>query len=100
MEELTLTISETFQDITKYKVIEITFRRGINPPDTSSISIFLEGDNGSLFKHRYESLIAWNLIKFVNTENFSISGKSLNTQILERLASDGVKVGTISGDPE
>lgn len=99
-EELTLTIVETFQDITKYKVIEIDFKRGINPPETSSISIFLEGDAGSFFKHRYEGLKAWNFIKFVNVENFSLLGKSLNTQILEKLDSDGIKVGVVSGDPE
>lgn len=99
-EELTLTTAETFQDILKYRVIEVDYKRGINPPDSSSISIFLEGDDGSLFKHRYTGQTAWNFLKVVNTENFAIAGKSMNTQILEKLDADGIKVGTVAGDPE
>lgn len=98
-EELILTIPETFQDITRYKVIGICFLRGINPPGTSSIKITLEGDNG-IFNHSYFDQEAWTLIKQLNTVNLSTPGNSLNARVLKRINKDGIKLGNVLGDPE
>lgn len=62
------------------------------------IKILLNGNNGHKISHSYEGITALNLLRYVNTANFSTN--SLHKQLMNRLITDGVISGTITGVPD
>ena len=62
------------------------------------IRIRIQSNAGEIIIHTISGVEATNLMIALNTANLSV--KSLQRRILERLIADGVKVGTISGDPD
>lgn len=95
MEELVLTEPVTATRA-KYKVISLTF--DLNHPSGGLVGIRLEDNLGVPFFHSYDGQAAKDYIKFVNTANFTT--KSLHKRILERLSTEGVIPGTVTGAPD
>jgi len=101
MEELVLTDPVVIPGVTKSKfhIISLTFGME-GGPDTppAIVSINLRDDNNIPHHHAYTGQEAQDFIKFVNTGNFTT--KSLNKRVLEKLSTDGILPGTVTGAPE
>jgi|SRR5215471_1639982 len=95
-ERVDLTVAITPPSITNYHVDYLTLNI-----DTGQIVVHLAGNNGeSLFK-TYDSTTnptGASLISTLNTSNNS-AGTSLIKRVYNRLITDGVLVGTVSGSP-
>ena len=108
MEELVLTdpVIKPAETTTKFKVISLTLDyegagAPVPPPAVTPVglvSIKLKDDLGKYYTHQYTGQTAIDYIKFINTANFTI--KSLHKRILERLSTDGVLPGTVTGTPD
>lgn len=102
MEELILT-SPVVQSktTTKYRVASITLdldtRASAGDPP-GLIAITLRSNLNEAIYHTYTGTIASTLIRQLNVVN--LSTKSLHKRIIERLVSDGILEGTISGVPD
>ena len=66
--------------------------------DATRIDIFLRGTNGEELRHGYSGTDARDMMTFLNRAN--LTENSLHKRILNRLITDGVINGTISGSPD
>jgi hypothetical protein len=66
--------------------------------ELKTIVIHVKSDLSERKEILYTGQVAVDYVKFINTANFSV--KSLNKWILQRLSTDGVLVGTVSGAPD
>jgi hypothetical protein len=101
MEELALTEPVVIPGITKskFRIVSTTFGVEGGPDDPPAIVMINLRDNNNIpHSHAYTGQEAADFIKFVNTGNFTT--KSLNKRILEKLSTDGVLPGTVTGAPE
>jgi hypothetical protein len=109
MEELVLTdpvvepekVSHTYRVISLTLEHESTAAAGLPVPpgfEPGLVLIQLKDNLGVPFTHRYTGQQALDYIKFINTANFTT--KSLHKRILERLSTDGVLPGTVTGTPD
>lgn len=103
MEELELTdpvvIPEQVTD--KYKVTGLNLNwESLSPPETEPglVSIQLRSNNGEPFSHQYFGVEARDMMKWMNTANFSVN--SMHKRILQKLSNDGVLPGTVTGVPD
>jgi hypothetical protein len=62
------------------------------------VGIELKDNNNERFSHSYYGTEAVNMIKFLNTAN--LTTKSLHKRVLEKLSTDGVLPGTVTGTPD
>lgn len=62
------------------------------------LRIDLIGDDGGVFSHVIEGTEAADLMNTLNKVN--LSTKSLHKRILEKLRTDGIIAGTITGTPD
>jgi len=60
--------------------------------------VTLESNLGTLLSHEYHGNEATDLMKWMNTANFSTT--SMHKRILQKLSSDGVIYGTVTGTPD
>lgn len=95
MEALTLSTPEVVPAITttEYRVSRIML-----DPDGAEISIHYRGTNGERRELRYSGADATTKMRALNKANLSL--KSLNTRLLELLATDGKRAGSVTGDPD
>lgn len=104
MEELVLTTPEVKPEEVKnkYKVTILTMNWESTPVPTETVPgqvfIQLKDNLGGYFSYSYYGQQAQDYIKFINTANFTT--KSLHKRILERLSTDGVLPGTVTGTPD
>lgn len=91
--DLTTAITNTL-----WKVGGLNINTGQHTASQASLSVTLYGANGEIKTHGFTGLQAWNLIKQLNTANLTVT--SLEKRILNKLITDGVIAGTISGLPE
>jgi hypothetical protein len=104
MEELQLTdpvvVPEKVTD--KYKVIALTMALESAMPlpntDPGHLQIQLKDNLGAFSTFSYNGTEATDLIKWINTANFSVT--SLHKRILQKLSADGKLVGTVIGVPD
>jgi len=85
----------------KYRVTRLMFfwMPAPAPVEQSFVQVGLQDEHGAAFDHRYTGQEAIDLIKGMNTANFS-TGNSMHKRILQKLSNDGVLPGTVSGTPE
>jgi len=95
METLTLAAPEVIPAITttEYRVARIML-----DPEQAEISIHYRGTNGERRELRYSGDDATTKMRALNKANLSL--KSLNTRLLELLATDGQRAGTVTGTPD
>lgn len=93
METLALTTPETKPSNTGYKVVRLLLDW-----ESALIRIELKGVNGEIKTHDYAGATATTLMNQLNTMN--LSTQSLQKRILNRLISDGVLTGTVTGSPD
>jgi hypothetical protein len=108
MEELTLTTPEVTPEVVKNKYHVVLFSMdheavamAAPPPAMSEpgvVRITLKDNLGGTLTHQYVGKTAIDFIKFINTANFTTN--SLHKRILQRLTTDGIIVGTVSGTPD
>lgn len=108
MEELVLTTPEVKPEEVKnkYHVILLTMDHeaiaGAPPPpavpEPGLVRITLKDNLGGTLTHQYTGKTAIDFIKYINTANFTTN--SLHKRILQRLTTDGIIVGTVSGTPD
>jgi hypothetical protein len=67
-------------------------------PSPGLVVIQLRDNLGVGSSYQYVGAEAMDLIRYLNTGNFSI--KSMQKRILEKLSKDGKLVGTVAGTPE
>lgn len=93
MEQLDLAVAETKPTNTRYRVAVLNL-------DWAGAQIYvgLVGLNGEAKSHTYTGATATTLMNQLNTLNMSTT--SLHKRILQRLATDGVLSGTVSGSPD
>lgn len=92
-EILTLTDFVVPPTVTSYRVAQLTIKRLPNP----IIQIRVVDNLGNIFGHIYDGDTAKDFINQLNTMNFT--NTSLENRILQRLSTDGILVGTVSGTP-
>lgn len=92
-EQLDLTTPETKPTNSFYKVERISFDW-----PAKIISISLVGQNGEAKSHSYTGTTAQTLMIALNKVDLSVL--SLHKRILNRLITDGVISGTVSGVPD
>lgn len=85
----------------KYRVVTLRFHAppAPAPVEHSAVDLTLIDEHGGTFEHRYTGQEALDLIKGMNTANFS-TGASMHKRILQKLSNDGVLPGTVSGTPD
>jgi hypothetical protein len=104
MEELELTdpVTTPPQTTASYKVTSLVLEwTRVQAPATSEpgvVSIHLRSNLGEPFAHQYLGQEATDLMKWMNTANFSTS--SMHKRILQKLSADGVLPGTVTGAPD
>lgn len=103
MEQLELTDPVTTPAVTTatFKVVGIAMHMETVAAVSGApglIVIELKDNLGVRRSQRYEGQTAIDYMKFINTANFST--KSLHKRILERLSSEGVLPGTVTGAPD
>lgn len=103
MEELVVTdpIVKPEEVISSYKVRKLTLDYkgpGVEIGVTGVVAIELEDNLGGFFRYQYEGPDAVDMMKWMNTANFSTT--SMNKRILQKLSQDGVLPGTVTGEPE
>lgn len=103
MEELVLTdpVVEPEKITSTYRVTSVTLC--IEPPDVfnlpePAVVIDLRDNHNGRFQHMYLGDQAVTMIKQLNTAN--LSTKSMHKRILEKLSTDGVLPGTVTGTPD
>lgn len=89
----TLSITSPPPQQTTWRVNEVYFNW-----DAQSIQIGLKGTNGEAKHHTYSGTTAQSLLVALNKANLSTT--SLHRRIIDRLVSDGVIAGTVSGSPD
>lgn len=102
MEQLELTDPvEKAKTIANFRVVNldldyetISFAGG----EPGVISIDLRDNNNELFTHQYFGKEATDMMKWMNTANFSVN--SMHKRILQKLSNDGVLPGTVTGAPD
>lgn len=103
MEELVLTdpIVVPAKTTDKYKVIRLNLD-WLGKAPTATVAglavITLQDNNGEVTTYHYEGQQAVDFIKFINTGNFSVN--SLHKRILQKLSTDGLLPGTVTGAPD
>jgi len=107
-EELTLTdpvvVPEKVTDT--YSVSALTLDSVVNaemalPPAVSTpgmVLVTVRDNFGVTNTHRYTGQLAQDMIKYLNTGDFTV--ESMHRKILQKLSLDGLLVGTVSGTPE
>ena len=102
-EELILTdpIVDPETVITSYKVVGLNL--DFEYPITSDqqkglVGIRLRDNLGGSLYHQYEGDEAIDMMKWMNTANFSTN--SMQKRILQKLSNDGVISGTVTGAPD
>jgi hypothetical protein len=103
MEELVLTTPEVVPEkvTATYKVVTLTLNwESLVVPETVAglVAIGLRNEHSEAFNYVYTGQAAKDYIKFINTANFTT--KSLHKRILEKLSTDGVLPGTVTGVPD
>jgi len=103
MEELVLTTPEVIPEkvTAKYKVTTLTLNwEYLQFPETvpGLVAISLRNEHEEPFYYQYTGQVAKDYIKFLNTGNFTV--KSVHKRILEKLSSDGILPGTVTGTPD
>ena len=104
MEELVLTdpIVIPEQTTASYKVIALTLDWAVVVDmvtgQTGMVRIDLKDNLGEKLTHYYHGQVALDMMKWMNTANFSVN--SMHKRILQKLTQDGVLVGTVEGAPE
>lgn len=107
MEELVLTdpVTEPAKTTNKFRVIAVLMdtEGSLTAPSpgnetTAQVRIKLKDNYNKPYEHSYTGQTALDYIKFINTANFTT--KSLHKRILERLSTDGVLPGTVTGTPD
>ena len=93
METLTLTAAIVPPSITSYRVSLLQLDW-----DGAAITIRLRGPNNEQREHIYSGSTATTLMNQLNTLNMSTT--SLHKRLLQRLVSDGVLAGTVTGSPD
>ena len=93
MEQLDLTTPLTYPSTTNWKVVKLALDWY-----GQFIEIGLLGSNGERKAHSYSGSTALTLMNQLNTLNLSTI--SLQKRVLNRLVSDGVIAGTVSGLPD
>ena len=68
------------------------------PPPPGMVAITVKDNNGATKAFQYGGLLAQDMIKFINTGDFTT--RSLHKRILEKLAANGDIVGTVTGTPD
>jgi hypothetical protein len=92
-ELITLTAPIVPPSVTDYRVTGLLLNFG-----GQKLTVELTGTNGEKLTHSYVGSTAIALMVALNKANLSI--KSLQRRVLERLVSDGVLAGAISGSPD
>jgi hypothetical protein len=67
-------------------------------PVPGFVTIAIKDNNGVRTSKSYTGVLAQNMIKFINTGDFTV--RSLHRRILEKLSADGVLVGSVVGTPD
>lgn len=104
MEELELTDPVTTPPATTatYKVVSLALDwTRVQTPTTTEpgvVTVHLRSNLGEPFSHQYLGKEATDLMKWMNTANFSTS--SMHKRILQKLSADGVLPGTVTGAPD
>ena len=107
MEELVLTEPDVKPEevTTSYRVIRMVLDwRALSapipgePPQSGLVVIVCESNLGALLTHEYTGDEAIDLMKWMNTANFSTT--SMHKRILQKLSNDGVFNGTVTGAPD
>jgi len=63
-----------------------------------TVDILLKDNLDGRLSHRYEGQPAIDMMKWLNTANFSVN--SMHKRILQKLSNDGVIPGTVTGTPD
>lgn len=84
----------------KYRVIRLSLNWYPNPApvEHSHVDIGLQDEHGAPFDHRYTGQQAIDMMKWLNTANFSTT--SMHKRILQTLSNQGILPGTVTGTPE
>jgi hypothetical protein len=84
----------------KYRVIGLILNwlPAPAPVAVCFVQVKLQDEHGAPFEHRYDGQVAIDLIKWLNTANFSTN--SMHKRILQKLSTDGVLPGTVAGAPD
>lgn len=93
MELITLTTPVTTPAITTWRVASLLLDW-----DGARIAITLRGSGGERLTHDYSGATATTLMNALNTANLSTT--SLHKRVIQRLVTDGMLTGTISGSPD
>lgn len=88
-----ITLTSPPPQLTTYRVNELHLNW-----DAARIEIGLKGTNGEQKSVTYGSTTATAYMNLINTKNFAST--SLHKEIMKRLNTEGVVVGTISGSPD
>jgi hypothetical protein len=81
-----------------YRVVTLALTWYPNAAAQSSVAIGLQDEHGGPFTHIYTGQPAVDLMKWLNTANFSTT--SMHKRILQKLSNEGVLPGTVVGTPE
>jgi hypothetical protein len=92
-EIITLTVPIVPPSLTNYRVNSLAFDW-----DAASITVGLKGPNGESRFHSYNGATATTLMNAVNKANHSTT--SIQRQVINRLVSDGILSGSVSGSPD
>jgi hypothetical protein len=108
MEELVLTEPIVKPEVTvpervssTYRVMAITLNLEAVSPSSGEpgfVHIVLRDNLNAPFTHTYEGQVATDMIKALNKAN--LTTKSMHKRILEKLSTDGVLPGTVTGAPD
>jgi hypothetical protein len=102
-EELILTDPDVEPEkvVTSYKVVglNLDFEFPITATqEVGLVGIRLRDNLGGALHHQYEGDAAIDMMKWLNTANFSVN--SMQKRILQKLSNDGVIPGTVTGTPD
>ena len=92
-EQLDLTTPETAPNVTNYRVDALVLDWA-----GARIDVRVSGTNGEKKSFTYTGTTATTLMIALNKAN--LTTKSLQRRILERLVTDGLYAGTVSGSPD
>ena len=103
MEQLELTdpVVVPEQVTSTYKVMSLHLNwEGVASPGATPglVDVVLKDNLEGRVAHRYEGQEAIDMMKWMNTANFSVT--SMHKRILQKLTNDGVLVGTVTGTPD
>lgn len=92
-EQLDLTVPQPQPTLTNYKVASVQLRLLPSP----LVQIIVVNNGGGTIVHVYEGPQAQQILSAINTANFT--NNSFAKTILNRLVTDGVLSGSVSGTP-